>query len=129
MTQLGGDIPDGIQTIRTAVTRLCQEADYDVIDARARDWTREQRTALSDLRQRSDGGPRRRGDVRGREVFAGPARYPILPSFRGILICSNSHTPTTRWRRTLASYRGNFVCSSSYIRTTARGSGRAAPGP
>ena len=34
MTQLGGDIPEGIHTIRAAVTRLCREADYDVIDAR-----------------------------------------------------------------------------------------------
>ena len=34
MTQLGGDIPEGIQIIRAAVTRICQEADYGVIDAR-----------------------------------------------------------------------------------------------
>lgn len=35
ITQLGGDIPEGLHAIRAAVTRLCREADYKVIDARA----------------------------------------------------------------------------------------------
>ena len=33
MTQLGDPIPDGVQRIRDAITRLCSNADYNVIDA------------------------------------------------------------------------------------------------
>ena len=33
MTQLGEPIPDGVQRIRDAITRLCSDSDYRVIDA------------------------------------------------------------------------------------------------
>lgn len=36
MTRLGGRIPEGIQSIHDAVTRLCSNVDYNVIDARDR---------------------------------------------------------------------------------------------
>ena len=34
MTRLGGDIPEGVEGMRNAVTRLCRNAHYQVIDAR-----------------------------------------------------------------------------------------------
>lgn len=34
MTQLGGEIHENVQKIRKTVARLCQEVNYDVIDAR-----------------------------------------------------------------------------------------------
>lgn len=33
MTRLGGDVPAGVEAMRTAVTRLCWNVDYEVIDA------------------------------------------------------------------------------------------------
>ena len=33
MTRLGGDVPAGVEAMRTAVTRLCRSVDYKVIDA------------------------------------------------------------------------------------------------
>ena len=35
MTQLGGQVPDGVQAIREAVNRLCLSVNYQLIDARA----------------------------------------------------------------------------------------------
>lgn len=36
MTRLGAPVPEGVQAMREAVTRLCGDANYAVIDARAR---------------------------------------------------------------------------------------------
>ncbi len=36
MTRIGGRIPAGVQSIRDAVTRLCSDVNYNVIDARDR---------------------------------------------------------------------------------------------